>query len=409
MHSDISKFIAEKLRRSTSGGFSGAVYRVAVWSVGLGLAIMLISVSILGGFRETIQNKIFSLSAHLTVSRYDRNNSFDDLPLETDESFAEALPTVDNIHSVQAFARKSALLKSQEELSGILFKGITETYDSIQIQSILKSGRLLNWQAKDSLPLLEILLSKRIANRLLVEAGDSVIIFFVQEPPRIRKVLVCGLLETGLDEFDEFMVLGDLDLVRQINGWQASQVGGYELFLKDFNQINASTDLVFEAMEYNMEVEKVTDQYVQLFDWLELLKRNVVIFVALISFVAVFNVASSLLVMVMERTAMIGILKAMGANDRQIGKIFFLNGAQIIIKGLAIGNLIALVLLLLQYFFQFIPLDPENYYMESVPVRFEWWIWIMMNVALSAIILAVLWVPIWFIGKIRPILSIRFD
>ncbi len=158
-----------------------------------------------------------------------------------------------------------------------------------------------------------------------------------------------------------------------------------------------------------MEVEKVTDQYVQLFDWLELLKRNVVIFVALISFVAVFNVASSLLVMVMERTAMIGILKAMGANDRQIGKIFFLNGAQIIIKGLAIGNLIALVLLLLQYFFQLIPLDPENYYMESVPVRFEWWIWIIMNVALSAIILAVLWVPIWFIGKIRPILSIRFD
>lgn len=407
--SDISNFIASRLRVGKGGGFSVAVYRVAVWSVAFGIAIMLLSVMILGGFRDTIKRKITSLGAHLTVSRYDRNNSFDDLPVERQRSLSDTTLLHESIAAIQPFARKSALLKSETELTGVLFKGLgTPVYRSA-LAPLITQGAMPLWQSDLYTPSLDVWVSNRIAHKLNIECNDSVLLFFVQDPPRVRKVHVAGIFETGLDEFDEQYILGDLNLVKQINGWSESQVGGYELYLHEFNRLDQVADSVFEAMDYNLQIEKVTDQYVQLFDWLELLRRNVIIFVALIAFVAVFNVGSSLLVMVMERIHMIGMLKAMGATDQQIGSIFYLNGMRILSKGLLIGNVIALAFCAAQYYFQWIPLDAENYYMHTVPISFDW-VWIvLLNGILAFVVGAVLYIPTWIVRRVRPIVSIRFD
>jgi lipoprotein-releasing system permease protein len=407
--SDISRFIANKIRGGKGKGFSVAVYRVAVWSVAAGIAIMILSVSILGGFRDTIQQKIASLGAHLTISRYDRNNSFDDLPIPLQSSLTDSSTVISSIAAIQPFARKSALLKSETELTGILFKGLGMPVYAPALAPLIVKGGIPNWASSSTSPSVDIWVSNRIAQKLNIEWKDSLLLFFVQDPPRIRKVFVAGIFETGLDEFDEQYILGDLNLVKQMNGWKEFEVGGYEVYLHDFNLLNPVADSVFEAMEYNLQIEKVTDQYIQLFDWLELLRRNVVIFVLLIAFVAVFNVGSSLLVMVMERTHMIGMLKAVGGTDGQIGRIFYLNGLRIVGKGLLIGNSIALTFCVLQYYFEWIPLDVENYYMHTVPIAFDW-LWILLlNCMLALVVGIVLWVPTWVVGRIRPIVSIRFD
>lgn len=407
---DLSRFIAERLRSQGQKGFSSAVYRVAVWSVGIGIGMMVLAVCVLEGFKQNIKLKLFSLSAHLIVTRYDNNNSFDDLPVQRNNELFRNKEKLSNLHSIEPFARKSALLKSSEEITGVLFKGISLSKSSTdRLSPYLRDGELPVFKTNDSLPSLEVLLSEHIADKLNTQAGDSILLFFVQDPPRIRKVCVKGIYRTNLEEIDQTIIIGDLRLVQQINGWSQDEIGGYELILKDFNQLESTAGEVFDLMDYNLQIERVTDLYLQLFDWLLLLNNNVVIFIVLITLVAVFNVGSSLLVMVMERTHMIGTLKSLGASDQQIGRIFYWNGLRILISGILTGNIVSLLICMIQYTYLIIPLDVENYYMDSVPISFDWYTIVMLNVLMVLVILSVLLIPTFFVTKIRPIIAIKFN
>jgi lipoprotein-releasing system permease protein len=299
------------------------------------------------------------------------------------------------------------LLKTDEEVNGVIVKGIGKDFSFSRFKNNIVEGRFLT--LPDSGYSREIMISKRIANKMRLSIGDSVMIFFVQNPPRYRKLLIKGIYETGLEEFDDLIILGDIRLLQKINNWNEELIGGYEIFLKDFSTLTTASEKVFEAMDYDMQLEKITDRYIQIFDWLALLNRNVAIFLVLILFVASFNMVSTLFIMIMERTRMIGILKAFGATDGQIRGVFWYNGIFIILRGMLWGNIAGVGFCLLQYYFKVIPLDPENYYMSSVPIEWNFEVLGLINLMTFTLIALVMFIPVFVISKIKPVKSIKFS
>ncbi len=366
---------------------------------------MIVSFAILEGFRHQIQDKIFSFGAHLQISKYDTDNSFEGLPISTNTGVnAEAIP---EIAHMQPFARKTAIVKTEGEVLGVVLKGIDKTYDLDAMKSNMVDGRVL--QFADSAESDEIMVSKKIADQLRLKVGQEALFYFVQNPPRVRKFKIAGIYKTGLDEFDNIYVMGDLAHIRTLNNWSDTLVGGYEIILKDFTTIEPTADKVFNNMNYDLQLQKITDEYAQLFDWLKLLKRNVVIFLVLIVFVATFNMVSTVFIMIMERTHMIGVLKAVGSTNYQIRKIFFYNGAKLTLKGLVWGNVVGLSFCALQYYFKFIPLDPENYYMDTVPIHWNFQVILILNAAIFLLTLLSVLLPTALVARINPVKAIRFD
>ncbi len=389
-----------------TGSFTHSVTRIATVSIALGIAVMIVSFSILHGFREQIQNKIFSFGAHLQLSRYDTNNSLEVAPI-SEPQLRRALARYPQVASVQPFARKTAIIKTPDEVLGVVLKGVSERHSPSSMRQNMVAGRFITFA--DSAASNDIVISRKIADKLRLKVGSKALFYFIQQPPRVRPFRVSGIYQTGLDEFDEVYVLGDLRQIQELNAWPDSLVGGLEVRLRDFSRLNGTFDQFYEQLPYEVRIEKITDQYAQLFDWLNLLNRNVIIFLILIIFVATFNMVATIFIMILERTKMIGILKAVGATDNQIREMFFFRGLSITIRGLLIGNVIALGFCALQYYFHIIPLDPENYYMDRVPIAWDPTVMVLLNVAtLTASILSVL-IPTYLIARIKPMVAIRFD
>jgi lipoprotein-releasing system permease protein len=390
---NIARYISRRMDGADSGSFTHSVTRIATVSIALGIAVMIVSFSILHGFREQIQNKIFSFGAHLQLSRYDTNNSLEVAPISEPE-LRRQLARYPQVASVQPFARKTAIIKTTDEVLGVVLKGVSEKHDLSSMRQNMVA---------------DIVISRKIADKLRLQVGSPALFYFIQQPPRVRKFRVAGIYQTGLDEFDEVYVLGDLRQIQELNAWPDSLVGGLEVRLRDFKALDRTFDKFYEQLPYEVRIEKITDQYAQLFDWLQLLNRNVIIFLILIIFVATFNMVATIFIMILERTKMIGILKAVGATDNQIRGMFFFRGLAITFRGLVIGNVIALGFCALQYYFRLIPLDPENYYMDRVPVAWDPAVMVLLNVAtLAASVLSVL-IPTYLIARIKPMVAIRFD
>jgi len=401
-----ARYISRRMDGADTGSFTHSVTRIATVSIALGIAVMIVSFSILHGFREQIQNKIFSFGAHLQLSRYDTNNSLEVAPI-SEPQLRRALARYPQVASVQPFARKTAIIKTPDEVLGVVLKGVSERHSPSSMRQNMVAGRFITFA--DSAASNDIVISRKIADKLRLKVGSKALFYFIQQPPRVRPFRVSGIYQTGLDEFDEVYVLGDLRQIQELNAWPDSLVGGLEVRLRDFSRLNATFDQFYEQLPYEVRIEKITDQYAQLFDWLNLLNRNVIIFLILIIFVATFNMVATIFIMILERTKMIGILKAVGATDNQIREMFFFRGLSITIRGLLIGNVIALGFCALQYYFHIIPLDPENYYMDRVPIAWDPTVMVLLNVAtLTASILSVL-IPTYLIARIKPMVAIRFD
>jgi lipoprotein-releasing system permease protein len=255
----------------------------------------------------------------------------------------------------------------------------------------------------------EVLLSTKIASILMLDLEDEVLVYFVQNPPRYRKLLVTGIYETGLEDFDDKFIIGDLNLVRRLNDWESNQVGGVEVFIDPNKEVSEAQSILFDQIAADLYVESIEQKYLQLFDWLALLHRNVYIFLTLILLVASFSMVSILLILIMERTNMIGILKSLGATNQMIRKIFIVSGTQLLTKGLFWGNSIGLGLALMQYYFKIIPLDQENYYMDFVPIYFDLRAIIGVNLLTCLLIVLSFFIPISIINLIQPVQTVRFD
>ncbi|QDA61402.1 ABC transporter permease [Hymenobacter jejuensis] len=403
---NVSRYISHKIEGADSGSFTSSVTKIAIISIALGLAVMVVSFAILEGFRNEIQSKIFSFGAHLQISKYDTNNSLEVEPIES-VRLLQTLHRIPEVKNVQPFARKTAIIKTKDEVMGVALKGIDEKNGLSSMRQNLVAGKFITFS--DTAASNDVLLSRKIADKLRLKVGDEALFYFIQNPPRVRKFTVSGIYQTGLDEFDEAYVIGDIRQVRELNSWPDSLVGGVEVMLRDFTQLDPTFDRMYESLPYDLKLDKITEQYAQLFDWLKLLNRNVVIFLILIIFVATFNMVATIFIMILERTNMIGVLKAIGATDNQIRSMFFFRGMSLTVRGMLYGNLVGLGFCALQYYFHLIPLDPENYYMNRVPIYWDVKMILLLNAAtFLASLLAVL-IPTYLISRIRPVAAIKFD
>ncbi len=408
---NISFFISQKVFKVQQSAFSTLISQIAVGSIAMGITVVLVSFMIFNGFRNTIQDKIFSFAAHLQISKYTLNQSYEEQPISTERSFLKNIKNIDkNIARGQIFSQKTALMRANEEVFGVVLKGISTDFDTLRFQKNLQEGKMLQFStSNDSTHSNELVVSRFIAEKLNLKLQDKVILYFIQDPPKVRKLTVSGIYKTDIEDFDKRFVLCDNRLLQGVNSWADTLTGGYEIFLKDFDQINHSEDIVYEAMDSDMQLLKVTDLYLHFFDWFVILNRNIYIFLAVIIFVACFNVISILLILIMERTNMIGLLKALGATQKQIQLIFIYNGWQILWKGLLIGNSLAIGFAFLQDYFQFLKLDANTYYMETVPIAWNWQLLIVLNIIIALLTALILWIPVKIIANISPVKAIRFD
>lgn len=400
-------FIFKRLNTSENGSFSRTIHKIAVASVGFGLAAVLISIMILDGFQNTIREKVFALGGHLHVIKYTMGNSYEEEPISLNVPIYQNPDQFYEVTHVQEFANKAGLLKTDEDVYGVLLKGVGRSFDMERFAPNIVEGRFP--ELPDSGYSREVIISRKIANKLKLNVGDRVLMYFIMNPIRYRPLTISGIYNTALEDFDEKVILGDLDMIRRLNDWPDSLAGGLEIFLEDFGRIDIAQDKVREQINYDFNVQKVTDRYPQIFDWFTLLNQNVVILTAIIVTVAMFNMISILLILIMERTQMIGVLKALGANNKQIRQIFSYNGMRLTLRGMLIGNSVAIGFGLIQQYFRVIPLDPENYYMDFVPVAWNLPLMVGLNLGIFLLTSMVLILPTWLITRIKPIKAIRFS
>lgn len=408
---NLARYIAQRIQKTKTTSFTSTVTKIGVSSIAIGLAVMIISFSILIGFKQTIREKLFSLSSHIQVSKITLNQSFEETPMPIKTKFYANYRKNPQIRQVQAVANKPGLLKASEEHVGIVIKGVGKDYDWVSFSENLIEGRKINYSdttGQQPTYASEIIISKQIATQLKIKLNDGVMIYFIQNPPRIRKVKVVGIYETGLEEFDKSFILGDLSLIQKMNNWDSETAGHYEIFLNNFDDLDTASKQIFDDIDQDEQLLKVTEMFPALFDWLNLMDRNIVVIIALILVVASFNMISVLLVMMMERTPMIGLLKALGSDDMKIRRIFIYNGLSIIIRGMIYGNIIGISFCFLQQTFRIIPLDAESYYMNYVPIIFNWGIILVLNLVTILLVLAVITIPTFIVSRMKLVDSLKF-
>ncbi|MDR1673081.1 MAG: FtsX-like permease family protein [Bacteroidales bacterium] len=405
-------------RRLLSGGTqkksTGLMVSVSIVGIALSLSVMIVAVSVTSGFKNEIGMKATGFSADIQITNLEGQYSLYNMsPIATEQPFMEALNALPEVRHIQRYCIKPGIMKSAGEIQGIVLKGIAEDFEWDFFEKNLLEGKVFH--PTDSVVSDKILLSRHIAKLLQLKTGDPVIIHFVQEPLRIRRFFVCGIYETGLTEFDKMFALVDMAQLQRLNGWKSNQISGFEIFVRHFDRLEATTNEVFNLAGYglsgdgsSLKIQNVRELYAQLFDWLGLQDTTVFIVLLLMALVAGFNMISGLLIVILERTSTVGVLKALGAGNRFIRKVFLYESVYFIGKGLLWGNFIALSLCWLQWKFGIVALDQESYFLSKVPIRISIVHLLAINAGTTLIILLMLIVPSSIISRISPDTSIKY-
>lgn len=406
-------FITKKIIHNKERSFSRLIIGIARVAIALSLTVMLISTSLVNGFRATISDKVYGFWGHINISKQSLRNSFDDEPIYKKDDFVQEVQSIDGIQSIQMYARKAAIIKTKTDIEGIIMKGVGSDFDWSQMDKYLVAGEPMDLTGPEVNR--SALISKNTADRLGFDVGDSVLLHIIDQKENgeyeqmYRKLRINGIYNTGLEEFDKLFVLVDIRHIQRLNNWTADQIGGYEVFVKDPEQIASVEKTVDKKADPFWEVQTIQQIIPSVFDWLNLQKVNEWIILTLMILVALINMVTSLLILILERTNMIGILKALGSTNNSIRKIFLLNASNIILKGMLWGNIIGLGLSLLQMQFGFIKLPEASYYVSVAPVKIDI-IWVLMlNIGTFVISILFLIIPSLFVSKIRPIKAIRFN
>ena len=389
-------FVARRIRNTQETSFSKTVTWVGVGTISLGISIILIAFSILFGFKSAIQDKLTSFSGDIRVSKLSGNHSISESPIYKNKAWEKSVAQLPYINHIQSHIQKPGILVGKTGLAGIVIKGIGQDMPHAQIKNNLIKGLPYLKNSQD------VIISQILAKQLKISMNQSLILYFLSQPERPRKVKVTGIYETGLDELDKIFILADLNWVRKMNGWSADSLGSYEVILKKGADLNQSAYYLEKDLPTEWKLETIVELYPSLFDWMNMLDRNIVIFISLLLIVACFNLIATLWVLIMERIPMVGLLKALGSSQKQIRTIFWWNGFFILLRGLLIGNLIAIIFCYIQYTYKLIPLDPENYYMTSVPILWDTPTWIYVNVGTCLLVALTITLPTLFIKKIDP-------
>jgi lipoprotein-releasing system permease protein len=405
-----SVFIAGRISSKGKENLSGPAVRISILTIALGLAVMIISLAVLTGFQQGIRDKVTGFAAHIQVDNFDANASYELAPVDSDQPFLPVLESNPAIRHIQVFALKAGIIKTEDEIQGVVLKGVGQDFDWSFFKQNLVDGNVLS--IPDSGASTGIIISKYISDRLRLKVGDDARMYFItgeQAQPRGRKFSVNGIYETGLEEFDRSYVICDLRHIQKLNSWDDGQVSGFEIFINDFSKLDETGKWVYSEIGYDLNSQTVKELYPQIFDWLRLMDMNVVIILVLMIMVAGITMVSTLLILVLDRTVMIGILKALGMKNKDVRRIFLLNSAYIIGRGMLWGNIAGLAICFIQEYFRIIPLDQASYYMSSVPVQIQWWAVLAINLGTFLVCMAFLVIPGVVISRITPIKAIRFN
>ncbi|GAB5556465.1 MAG: FtsX-like permease family protein [Schleiferiaceae bacterium] len=375
----------------------------------MGMILMIVSIATGTGLQQRIKDKIIGFTGHIKISRYVANESFETLPISVEQDFASQLPDIEGVKHIQPFATKAGILKANEDFEGVVLKGIDPTYDLSFLKSVMIEGDIPTFSStrNDS-----VVLSKEIADALQLTLGDRVEMYFLREapkPPRLRKFYISGIFETGLEDFDKIFLIGDLKHIQILNKWDSTYVGGFEVLIDDFDKVAQLTETLRTEIPYDLEAQSATSTHERIFQWLALFDINIALIIGIMIAVATLNMVSVLLILILERTQMIGVLKAVGANNSTIRNIFLYQATYLVTRGLLIGNAIGLAFCFLQSQFGWIKLDQTTYHVSEVPIYLNPWHWLILNVGTLLVSYALLIIPSLLVARIRPVKAIRFD
>ena len=402
------RFIAQRFLQRGKNNFSQPLIRIAIISIALGVLVMILAVSILRGFQNEITQKVVGFGSHIVVSYFDGGNDYEQIPVETTRPILDEITKTKGVKNVQYFANKGGMIKTDEQIHGIVLKGVSSNFDSSFFKNNIVEGRLFT--LNDTLPSNEIIISKTLADKLKFALGDKVRTYFWQDNNyRARAFTIVGIYSTDLTEFDEVFMIGDIRTVQKLNNWTNDQVGGYEILIDDFDNLPLYAMTIYEMLDYDLTLTTVKEENPALFSWLDLLNTNIILILAVMAVVCMVAIVSALLIMIFEKTSMIGLLKTVGATNKTIRKIFIYKSVSIIGKGLLIGNAVALLLATLQSRYEIISLDSESYSMSSVPVDMSVWIFLFVSAGTMIACLLALLIPTAFITKVSPAKTIRVE
>ena len=408
---NIEYFIAQRIAIKSERTFSKLIVRIAISGVMLSLAVMMLSVAIIKGFKTEIQEKVRGYVGDIRIFKLDLNNSFELSPFVPDtETYKDLKGNKDIVYCVP-YATKPAIISANDEVEGINFKGVDKTYNWDYLTKHLVSGKILDFTDPVK-SLSEIMISQYTANRLKLKTGDDFIMHFLMqdatEPPRPRKFKIVGIYAIGVDEVDKSFVIGDLNIIRRLNKWTPQQIGGLEIRIRNFAALTKVNDAIIRKLEIKLKAESVVDYFPNIFTWLSLLDVNTKVLLILMMIVGVINMITALLIIILERTNMIGMLKAFGMTNLSIMKVFLYNAMYLVGFGLLLGNILGLGLGFIQKLTHIFRLDQASYYLSYVPIEFHLSDVLFLNIATLLICLVVLIIPSLLVSKVSPLKAIRF-
>ncbi len=396
---------------------SQRIIRIALSGIALGLTVMIISVAVVTGFKKEIRNKVIGFGAHIQLVNYDSNNSYETQAISKKQPFLETIRAIPDVKTIQSFATKPGMIKTNEYIQGIIFKGVDKDYNWDFFKKNLVKGKIP--EINDSARVKEIILSEKISKLLQLKLNDNALFYFINENeviPRILQLRICGIYNTGFEEFDNQFILGDLKQIQRLNNWKKDEITGFEVSLNNFNRLDDIEQEIRKNIILNRKEDSemlrtisITRLYPQIFDWLSVLDMNVWIILLLMVMVAALNMVSGLLVLILERASMIGVLKAMGCNNWSIRKVFIYLSVFLTGRGLLWGNIIGITIIVLQNFFHIIHLNPSTYYVAYVPMNFSLLHLLLLNIGTITITSVILIIPSWLISRISPDKTMRFD
>ena len=405
-------FIAKRIiaGKEYKNSISSPIIKIAITAIALGIIIMMISMAIGAGFQHKIRDKISGFKGHVQISNYDDNNSEVSItPIDKNQDFYPEFKTINGIKKVQVFANKGGMIRTATDFEGIVFKGVSTDYDWSFFKEYLIEGKLPDFNQRR---VRDVLLSKTLVDRLQLKLNDTINVHFLKSTtkkiPSRYKFVIVGIYDTGFGQFDKSLMIGDIKEIQRLNKWNDNQIGGFEVLLDNFDDIQQKGNEIYSAIGSTLNSATIVDNYDVIFEWIELFDNNVWFIIGIMILVASINMITALLVLILERVQMVGVLKALGSDNWGIRKIFLYNATYLILKGLLWGNIIGITLLLLQHYFGFITLDPASYHVTTVPVYINVFSIIMLNIGTLILCFLMLIIPSYIITKINPSKSIQF-
>lgn len=411
---NFEQLIARRFLKRDRQNLSRPLVNIAIYTIALGVVVMIMAVSILRGFQKEITNKVVGFGSHISIRSYGWVNDYDEIPVLVSESEIKSLYQLPNVASVQPYCYKGGMLKTDDQIQGIIFKGLGNGFDSTFFNANIKKGRLFKSATPsadgESQPSNEIIISERMAAKMLLDTGMKARTYFwTGSNYRARAFQVVGIYNTDLAEFDDHYIIGDIGQVQRLNGWVDGEVAGYEVLVNDFDKLDQTLDAVKGSTSPELSVTSIREEQPSMFAWLDLLNSNIVLILVIMGIVCAVSVVSALLIMIFEKTSMIGLLKTLGATTRSIRRIFIFKATTIVGEGLLIGNVVALILCFLQSTFHIVRLDSESYSMPFVPVDINIWYFLAISIGTLLLCMAALLLPSTYISHIDPAKSIRVE